>query len=69
MDDGFVNTRRDAAVIQGRYFKEIEDKSIQSLYPTVAKEWYQPKNGTITRPLFQRPLFHTRHCKVRPSIT
>ena len=48
VDDGFVNTRRDAAVIQGRYFKEIEDKSIQSLYPTVAKEWYQPKNGKVT---------------------
>ena len=48
IEDDFVNTRRDAAHIQSRYFIAIENNSIQSLYPEIAAEWYQPENGSIT---------------------
>lgn len=48
IENGLVNTRRDAAQIQSQYFKEIEKASIGELYPSITKEWYQPENGSVT---------------------
>ena len=47
MSDDYVNTDRDRLNIQSSYYSEIGDRSLESIAPEIAKEWYQPKNGKI----------------------
>lgn len=43
-----VNTFEDSANIRERFYTELANNSLDSLYPTVAKEWHTEKNGAIT---------------------
>ncbi len=43
-----IDTQRDRFSIMEQYYSTLRDKSLGVLYPEIAKEWYQPKNGTIT---------------------
>lgn len=47
-DRDFINTQRDSAEIQSLFFSEISKNSMLELYPEIAKEWLQEKNGKIT---------------------
>ena len=43
-----IDTQRDKYLIMEQYYSTLRSKSLGFLYPEIAKEWYQPSNGTIT---------------------
>jgi predicted nucleic acid-binding Zn-ribbon protein len=49
-----VDCNRDRIKIQEQYFKRIEEQSLGTLFPELAKEWHQPSNGNIT-PFMVKP--------------
>ncbi len=43
-----ININRDELRIKEQFYSIINDKSLGSLYPEIAKEWHPTKNGSIT---------------------
>lgn len=43
-----INTSNHHSNIEANYYNIISEKSLGALFPEIASEWYQPRNGAIT---------------------
>lgn len=43
----FIDTEKDKNAIRSLYYSRLKNGSLEVVAPDIAKEWYQPKNGSI----------------------
>ena len=48
-----INTERDSLAIKEQYLSLLRGKSLQTLFPEIAKEWHPTKNGSLTPDMFE----------------